>query len=264
MKKKLKKYLLTSLTLDSSTVAAGTVLTSCGEIEKSKESKPSNESNDEDISNLAHFNWDPSLASASDPGSLINLSIDEDKGLTADQIKYNQDLAKKILVNFNKLDELNKTKKISNKVINYLYGIYFSNIKNGPLKPFAVYASLDYENIKYFYSTYYDSFSQKNLLPTEDEFNHSYLNTSRLALNSDEWKITAGIFAVFYTDPMDILMIAKLIKLFPESIKDVSGNIEVSLSKAVDLVKKLLLKPLSKESSAYQALMFYEELLNKI
>lgn len=107
-------------------------------------------------------------------------------------------------------------------------------------------------------------FLKKNLLPTEDEFNHSYLNTSRLALNSYEWKITAGIFAVFYTDPMDILMIAKLIKLFPESIKDVSGNIEVSLSKAVDLVKKLLLKPLSKESSAYQALMFYEELLNKI
>lgn len=168
------------------------------------------------------------------------------------------------MVNFNKLDELNKAKKISNKVINHLYGIYFSNIKNGPLKSFAVYASLDYENIKYFYSTYYDSFSQKNLLPTEDEFNHSYLNTLRLASNSDEWKTTAGIFAVFYTDPMDILMIAKLIKLFPESIKDVGGNIEVLLSKTVDLVKKLLVKPLSKESSAYQALMFYEELLNKI
>lgn len=86
---------------------------------------------------------------------------------------------------------------------------------------------------------------------TEDEFNNSYLNTPRLSSNSDEWKVTAGSFAVFYTDPMDILMIAKLIKLFPESIKDVGGNIEALLSKAIDLVKKLLVKPLSKESSAY-------------
>lgn len=263
MKKRLKKYLATSLVLGSSAIAAGASLTGCAEIENNKESKPSNDSDYDDISNLAYFNWNPST-NASDPGSLTNLSIDEDNALTASQVKFNKDLAEKILINFNKLNELNESKKISFKAISKLYEIYFSNIKNESLKNFAVHAINDYKNLEDVYSAYYDIFSQKNLLPTEDEINYSYKNNQEALSKPDKWKSVSGVFAVFYTDPMDILMIVKLMKTFPEYIKNINENFKTSLYESINLIKNLLVKPLSKESSAYQTLMFYKNVLDKI
>lgn len=264
MKKKFKKYLVTSITLGTSTLAAGTLLTSCADTEDKKELKSSNESDYEDISNLAYFNWNPNSENVSNSGSLTNLTIDEDNALTPTQIKFNKNLSQKILINFSKLKELNESKKISFKAINKLYQIYSSNIKNGPLKSFAAHAINDYKNIEDFYLAYYDIFSQKNLLPTEDEINYSYLNNLPLSSNSEKWKSISGIFAVFYTDPMDLLMITKLIKTFPEYIKETNDDFKNSLYKTIDLVKNFLVKPLSKESSAYQALMFYKEILDII
>lgn len=264
MKKKFKKYLTTSITLGTSTLAAGTLLTGCADVEGKKESKSSNESDYEDISNLAYFNWNPNSENASDPGSLPNLTIDEDNALTPAQVKFNSGLAKKILINFNKLKELNESKKISLKAVNKLYQIYSFNVKNGPLKSFAAHASTDYKNIQDFYLAYYDTFSQKNLLPTEDEINYSYPNKLDAVSNSDKWKSISGIFAVFYTDPMDILMITKLIQMFPEYTQNINDNLKNSLFETISLIKNLLVKPLSKESSAYQTLMLYKEVLDKI
>lgn len=199
---KLKKCLLTSLSLGLSAITIGAVVSSCA--------SPAAEATDPN------------------PASANSISTNPGDQLTPEQQDYQQKLATEIKVQFDANASLDYSKpedkaNIDNQIAEYDKELSTGDLSalNAKILSLATLGNIDnpskedIQEATNLFSVFYDNFKQKNLLPTEDEIN-KYLSSSYTTSTSGnpiDWKAVAAIFGVFYTNPKDIILLYQCILL---------------------------------------------------
>lgn len=246
MKNNFKKYLIASFGLGISSLTAAAIASSCGIINNSSDNSKDN----------------------SDSPSEDSLTTEPGQPLTQTQINYQKKLASQIQVQFDANAKLDYTVPADKANIDNQIKDYQTKISSGALKDFInKFNALDntdaikFNNeLKILFSDLYDNFKQKNLIPTETTINEYYKKINPEDSTSD-WKVDAGKFAVFYSDPKNIILIAQCAlmagkdSLSPETEKLISDVILPSIPN-----KNML----SASGPDYIAFSYYEDYISKL
>lgn len=191
---KLKKCLLTSLSLGLTGITIGAIVSSCAS-STSAETKAT----------------DPNPASAN------SISTNPGDPLTPEQQDYQQKLAAEIKVQFDANAKLDYSVPADKEKIDNQIAEYKRTFENGALKDLiteineldATSKELEIQ-LSNLLASFYDNFKQKNLIPTE-EIITNYYNENPPPSGITNWKQLSGIFSVFYSNPKDIILMDQLL-----------------------------------------------------
>lgn len=250
---KLKKCLITSLSFGLSAITIGAVASGCA-----------------DNSSAATKATDPN------PASDNSLSTNPGDPLTPEQQAYQQKLAAEIKVQFDanaKLDYSNPEDKanIDSQILEYKKAIddndQYSNFLKKLLSLDSTMSSFDEEFTNLFVN-FYETFKQKNLLPTEQEITDNLSIIAPGANPIPDWKIFSGEFALFYINPNSFILLAQLSVKINYNADQNSANSDEDFNLSIGLCSyaySLLTNDiLNKNETSYLALQYYEPVLLEI
>lgn len=241
--KKFKKRLITGLSLGLSAITVGAIVSSCA--------SPAVEATDPN------------------PASANSISTNPGDPLTPEQQDYQQKLAAEIKVQFDanaKLDYSNPTDKAN---IDAQIAKYTKDISTGAtgdlIKSISgLNLNLEQQSINFFnlVDNFYDSFNQKNLIPTEDLFEKYYETQPTPPSGRTDWKDLAGLIAFFYSNPYSIILLVQLKLKNNDNYKNLINDILFNAVIASSIISlSSISNYLNKDSASYKAEQYYDSFL---
>lgn len=202
---RLKKCLLTSLSLGLTGITIGAIVSSCA--------SPAAEATDPN------------------PASANSISTNPGDPLTPEQQDYQQKLAAEIKVQFDanaKLDYSIPADKanIDSQIAEYDKELTTAKLgqlatKTNELINSPVGDSTISDELQKMFSDFYENFKQKNLIATESEMNEYFAISNKDDNASLNWKFKAGEYAAFYSNPKAFILLKQLLTI--STRKDVNS-----------------------------------------